>query len=140
MKKWIAIITFGGFLGMFAACSDERPRPDGGPSTVSVHPSGNLDPASPDFHVRELERRNWDFAICAKCHGDDFKGGISNRSCVACHAEGPTACTTCHGAGPTSNAHVVHREVGKLPCSECHVVPATWDAVGHIRRGGGSDP
>src|ERR1041385_1024098 len=113
-SSWLSIIFFYGFLGMFAACSDERPRPDGSPSTVSVHPSGILDPASPDFHVRELERRNWDFAICAKCHGDDWKGGTSNRSCVACHAEGPTACTTCHGKGPTTNAHVVHREVGKL--------------------------
>jgi predicted CxxxxCH...CXXCH cytochrome family protein len=128
-------------LGLaLAACSDERPRPEGGATAVSVHPAGILDPASTDFHVRELERRDWDFAICAKCHGDDFAGGLAKTSCLGCHAEGPTACTTCHGTGPTSNAHVVHRDAGQLACSECHVVPKTWDAEGHVRRGGVADP
>src|SRR5262249_42702811 len=97
---------------------------------------GILDPASASFHGRELERRNWDFSICASCHGADFSGGRAKVSCLQCHADGPTACTTCHGAGPTSNAHVVHREVARLGCSECHVVPATWDAEGHILHNG----
>ena len=125
---------------VLAACSDERPRADGGSPTVSVHPAGILDPASEDFHVRELARRNWDFAVCAKCHGNDFAGGLARSSCLGCHAAGPTACTTCHGDGPTTNAHVVHREVGQLACGECHVVPATWDAEAHLRRGGVADP
>jgi predicted CxxxxCH...CXXCH cytochrome family protein len=127
-------------LVALAACADERPRAGGGSPGASIHPAGILDPASEDFHGRELERRDWDFAICAKCHGDDFAGGIARKSCVGCHAEGPTACTTCHGTGPTSNAHVVHRDAGQLACSECHVVPKTWDAEGHLRRGGVADP
>jgi predicted CxxxxCH...CXXCH cytochrome family protein len=124
-----------------ASCSDERPRDDAGPTGVSVHPVGILDPASPNFHVRELQRRDWSFATCAKCHGEDFTGGAAQVSCLSCHADGPTACTTCHGpAGPTTKAHVVHRDVGKLVCSDCHLVPASWDAEGHILRGGVADP
>jgi len=118
------------------ACSDVRPQPDGGTTTVSVHPAGILDSKSEDFHVRELVRRNWNFSVCAGCHGDDFTGGTAKVSCLTCHSAGPTACITCHGAGPTSNAHVVHREVAGLACGECHVVPATWNAEGHILSGG----
>ncbi|HET7503485.1 MAG TPA: CxxxxCH/CxxCH domain-containing protein [Kofleriaceae bacterium] len=123
-------------FALFAACSDERSRPDAGPSTVTLHPAGILDPASDDFHVKELSRQNWNFAICAQCHGDDFAGGTAKKSCLTCHAQGPTACVTCHGDGPTSNAHLVHRQVAQLACSECHPVPATWDAEGHILRNG----
>jgi predicted CxxxxCH...CXXCH cytochrome family protein len=122
------------------ACANERPGPDAGPTPVLVHPTGILDPASDDFHGQELARRNWNFAICATCHGEDFRGGRAKVSCLTCHADGPTACTTCHGQGPTTGAHVVHREVGKLACGECHTVPATWDAEGHILRGSVADP
>jgi predicted CxxxxCH...CXXCH cytochrome family protein len=139
--SWVPGAVLAGVLGgVLGGCSTERPRPEVGSPVISVHPAGILDPASDDFHGRELARRNWNFAVCANCHGSDFKGGKAKVSCLTCHADGPTACTTCHGAGPTSNAHVVHREVAKLSCSECHVVPATWDAEGHILRGGVADP
>ena len=122
-------------------CSESRTRPDGGPAVVSVHPAGILDAQSDDFHVRELIRHDWDFAVCARCHGDDFTGGTSGKSCRNCHPAGPTACETCHGPqGPISAAHIVHRTVGQLACSECHVVPATWDAEGHIRQNGVAVP
>src|SRR3954468_15364803 len=95
-----AVLT-GVALGLLG-CSDVRPRPDAGTTDVTVHPAGILDPASPEFHVRELQRQNWDFAVCAGCHGSDFTGGSARKSCLPCHTEGPTACTTCHGAGPIS--------------------------------------
>jgi len=138
--RWLAVGVGVGVWVAVTACSDARLRPDAGPSTVSVHPAGILDPGSADFHVRELQRLDWSFATCARCHGEDFSGGIANKPCLTCHAAGPTACVTCHGDGPTSNAHVVHREVGKLACGECHVVPASWDAEGHILRGGVANP
>jgi predicted CxxxxCH...CXXCH cytochrome family protein len=142
MTRVLTIAAVGalGALGALGACADERPRADGGSSIISVHPAGILDPASGDFHVRELQRLNWSFATCAKCHGEDFSGGAAKQSCLTCHTSGPTACVTCHGDGPTTNAHVVHRQVGKLACGECHVVPATWDAEGHILRGGVANP
>lgn len=121
-------------LGVLA-CSDPRPRPDAGTTTVTVHPAGILDTRSADFHGKELQRLDWDFAICAGCHGSDFAGGPAKVSCLSCHAEGPTACTTCHGTGPTSNAHAVHR-AARLDCSECHVVPQHWNDEGHLLAGG----
>jgi predicted CxxxxCH...CXXCH cytochrome family protein len=136
MRSWPWAVLAAATLGGLAACSDVRPRPDAGTTTVTVHPAGILDPASDDFHGKELQRLDWDFGICASCHGSDFTGGAAKVSCLSCHADGPTACTTCHGAGPTSNAHLVHRQVAKLDCSECHVVPQHWNDEGHILAGG----
>lgn len=123
-----------------AGCADERSLGvtcgnDCG--TPSIHAAGILDPASPDFHATDLRKRNWDFPLCATCHGTDFSGGISRVSCLTCHAAGPTACVTCHGpTGPASNAHPAHAVSG-VACAECHVSPATWDAPGHIVGDGG---
>lgn len=113
-----------------SACAEERTRPDAGETGARIHPAGILDPASDAFHGKELARRNWSFATCARCHGDDFAGGSAKVSCLTCHADGPTACTTCHGEGPTSGAHALHR--AGATCGDCHRVPATWDAPGHI--------
>lgn len=123
-------------IAALGACSDVRTRPDAGTSAISVHPAGILDTQSEEFHGKELRRLNWDFSVCAGCHGEDFTGGSAKTSCLTCHAQGPTACTTCHGAGPTSNAHGVHLQIARLACSECHVVPAHWNDDGHLLSGG----
>jgi predicted CxxxxCH...CXXCH cytochrome family protein len=136
MRSLSRAVLTGVAVAALAACSDVRPRPDAGTRVVTVHPDGILDPASAAFHGKELQRLDWDFAVCAGCHGSDFTGGAAKVSCLSCHAEGPTACTTCHGAGPTSNAHVVHREIARLDCSECHVVPQQWSDEGHLLAGG----
>jgi predicted CxxxxCH...CXXCH cytochrome family protein len=124
---------------LLAACAEERERPDAGPSEPRVHRAGVLDPASDDFHGKELARHDYSFSLCASCHGDDLDGGKAKVSCNSCHREGPTACATCHRDGPTTAAHVTHRVTGKLACAECHTVPASWDAEGHILRGGKAD-
>lgn len=121
---------------VLVACSTERTLPDATPVT-GVHPEGILDEASDNFHAAELARRGYDLALCATCHGEDFAGGAANASCKTCHPEGPDACVTCHRDGPTSGAHLVHRDQA---CAECHVVPARWDAEGHVRRSGAADP
>ena len=125
---------------VLAGCAEERERSDGGPSTGRLHPVGILDPNADEFHGKELARHDWSFALCATCHGDNLDGGKAKVSCLGCHAAGPTACTTCHADGPKTNAHVAHRVTGKLACAECHTVPATWDAEGHILRDGHADP
>jgi predicted CxxxxCH...CXXCH cytochrome family protein len=118
-------------LLLMIACSEERDRDPACTDCGSgVHPLGILDPSSEDFHGRDLARRDWDFALCASCHGADLDGGTAKVSCTTCHSEGPTACVTCHADGPTSGAHVEHRATA--PCAECHVVPDRWDAPGHI--------
>ncbi len=120
------------------SCSEERAGEDGCADCDGVHPAGILDPESGDFHGRELERRDWDFALCAGCHGQAFDGGASGVSCVACHQEGVTACSTCHDAEPETAAHPAH--LARYECAECHQVPDRWDAEGHILRNGMADP
>lgn len=121
-------------------CAAERTRPDAAPATGTIHPPGIQDLASEEFHGRELARRGWDLELCASCHGADFTGGAAQVSCTTCHEGGPTTCATCHGSdGPTTGAHATHRAAA-LACAECHAVPERWDAEGHVRRGGESDP
>lgn len=115
-----------------AGCSEPRELSEACVDCIAtVHPPGILDETSADFHGHELVRQGWDLAVCAKCHGDDFAGGASEKACTSCHVDGPTACVTCHREGPTTGAHVEHR-VAQLACAECHAVPQSWDAPGHI--------
>ncbi len=127
-----------GVAASLAACAD--PRPLGADAAgLGVHAAGVLDPASPDFHGRDLAARGWDFALCATCHGADFAGTSAAPSCTSCHVRGPTACDTCHAEAPGSGAHATHR-LAQVACTTCHQVPAAWDDDGHILVGGAVDP
>lgn len=120
-------------LAAACACATERELPTHPIS--GIHPEGILDPASEQFHGREVARRGWDLGVCANCHGDDFRGGAANQSCAgaSCHAAGPDACDTCHPARELSGRHAQHLDRVELAgCVECHVVPARWDAPGHV--------
>lgn len=97
---------------------------------VTVHPAGIADASSPDFHGALLRSNGWNLGLCQTCHGGDFAGGTSGKSCLTCHAGGPTACTVCHGQPPATGAHARH--VPRFDCATCHPVPATWDAPGHL--------
>lgn len=123
---------------LLVACAEERDRGDAN-VTGRVHPPGILDEESDHFHGKELARRDYDFSLCAKCHGDDFSGGAANASCLDCHTDGPTACSTCHREDTERGAHAVHRTT-MVECAECHTVPTSWDSEGHIRRDGMADP
>ncbi len=130
-----------------------------------VHPLGWVNPRDPGWHGAVLAESGWDFAACAKCHGEgsNVSGGSSGKSCTSCHAQGPTACNTCHGdaqsAAPprdrkggvlTSDqgvgAHRTHVMGGltlglDLACTECHLTPVDWRDVGHVFLADGSlDP
>ena len=76
-------------MATLAGCSDARTLSGSCTSDCgvgpSIHPPGFLDPTSPEFHGLELEHRNWDFALCATCHGNDFYGGTAKVSCLTCH-------------------------------------------------------
>ena len=125
-------------LLLTTSCADERELSttcavDCTPTMI--HPAGYLDPSSPDFHGNDLLRRNWDFALCASCHGNDFSGGTTGVSCLTCHVDGPTACSTCHGPnGPTSLAHPAHAPT--VLCNACHITPTLWSDDGHILHDG----
>lgn len=102
------------------------------------HPQGFVNPSDEDFHGHALATSGWDFADCARCHGDanEASGGTTGRSCLTCHTEGPTSCNTCHG-NLASGAHRVHVEGGAIldlviSCDQCHVVPTDWRDAGHL--------
>jgi predicted CxxxxCH...CXXCH cytochrome family protein len=96
----------------------------------AIHPAGIADPESADFHGKLLIASGWSFAQCRLCHGDDFAGGTSGKSCLTCHPAGPTSCTTCHALPPATGAHAAHAK--KYPCQECHVVPERYCDPGHL--------
>jgi predicted CxxxxCH...CXXCH cytochrome family protein len=119
----------------------------------TVHPSGWLDPTSPNFHGQQLRKVGWSFGECTPCHGADYTGGISKRACTVCHTGSPEACGTCHGgsdnAAPPKDltggrvtsargvgAHQTHVREGvfvrALDCVECHVKPQTLNDAGHL--------
>jgi predicted CxxxxCH...CXXCH cytochrome family protein len=117
--KWLVV------LAIVAGCAQERDMPACEDcASQGVHPAGYAMEASEQFHGKDLERRGWDLALCASCHGEDFAGRATAPSCKSCHTKGPTACDTCHGDPPATAAHPAH--VAKLACGECHLVPASW--------------
>jgi predicted CxxxxCH...CXXCH cytochrome family protein len=124
--KWVVIMVL-----LVAACAEQRERPVCADCSTTVHPPGWTTPGSDAFHGKDLERRGWDFALCQGCHGQDFAGKPGAPTCLGCHQKGPTACDTCHGNPPATGAHAAHGAQA-LPCTECHVVPQTWDEPGHI--------
>lgn len=127
-----------------------------------IHPGGILDVRSDDFHGALLRGLDYRFEVCAQCHGESFDGGLSGVACTRCHTDGPTACNVCHGSsvnpapprgrrGERSTGdvavgahqtHVAGGPLGKVwACSECHVVPESWDDIGHLKLEDGSlDP
>jgi predicted CxxxxCH...CXXCH cytochrome family protein len=125
------------------------------PRTLEVHPAGWIDPPSPAFHGKEIRSQGWQMESCLKCHGNDYRGGIAEVSCLTCHENTPEDCTTCHGGlvddlpapppdidGNTEStargvgAHTHHLEEGELrvavECSSCHRVPSSVYQAGHV--------
>lgn len=68
--------------------------------TIGAHPDGWADVNSANFHGKYIFANNlWNLAQCRSCHGADYKGGSTGKSCLTCHTDqgGPEACNTCHG-------------------------------------------
>ncbi|HKK43819.1 MAG TPA: CxxxxCH/CxxCH domain-containing protein [Bacteroidales bacterium] len=151
----ILLILISIFVG---GCSDVRKDISTTAPVVSAHKVGNLNVNSPDFHGNVVRLNNWSMKECQQCHSADYSGGNTGASCFKCHtsAEGPEACNTCHGdfkdaskiapprdtKGNTANTadgvgahqnHLYTNTLGKkVECSDCHVVPASLGATGHI--------
>jgi predicted CxxxxCH...CXXCH cytochrome family protein len=100
-------------------------------------------------------------AACGTCHGLPPSGhqGTGDQ-CVNCHravvdangaivdatkhvngrvdfGAGTGTCTSCHGQPPATGSHVGHAQATHLlaapvDCGDCHTVPATVDAPGHL--------
>ena len=143
-------------LAVFAGCADLKTDP---PSPVApgvvVHDAAWKDSTSRGFHGNAIRNANWDMRSCQTCHGKLYDGGAIGVSCRTCHTAvgGPENCSTCHGSvtsvapphdlsNNTSRsargvgAHQVHLNgsaiSGTMFCSECHAVPGSVYAPGHI--------
>jgi len=123
---------------------------------VNAHPAGWQNPGDTEnFHGVYIRRNTWDFSSCKDCHGSNYEGGIAQSPCLTCHENTPENCNTCHGrsfrssgappADVAGNVATTERGVGAhqthltggalsepLACSDCHRVPAAYDAPGHI--------
>lgn len=124
-------------------------------STINVHKSGGgiVNPQSPDFHGKYIAANlGWDMRECGSCHAADYSGGIAAPSCLNCHTgtNGPEACNTCHGIfddptkiAPNVGAHFAHlyeNELGKqVDCNQCHTIPNSFAAAGHIDSQNGAE-
>jgi hypothetical protein len=105
-----------------------------------IHARGIQNPADPEFHGRLLRSVNYDFALCARCHGEDFRGGAADASCMKCHEQGPTECSTCHRTGIDAE-HRAHAEsISSESCGRCHIVPRNFGDAGHVLNDGVLDP
>jgi predicted CxxxxCH...CXXCH cytochrome family protein len=92
-------------------CHDPYPHTSGFEQTI----------AAADFHGTYLKNLNWSKATCAPCHGTQFTGGTSGKSCYTCHNSYP------HTAGvSTVSATDFHGKTLKsqswnlTPCKDCH--------------------
>ena len=99
------------------------------------HPVDWMDKSADKYHGKEIAQNGW--AQCGVCHGADYKGGTSKKSCYACHdgvsghpvgfdkgtsenfhgkkvaAEGIVGCTACHGADYKGG-------ISRVSCYVCH--------------------
>lgn len=102
-----------------------------------------------------------DQAACGTCHGLPPSGHVNTGDqCVTCHPSvvddqrhivdktkhvngnvdfgtGDGLCTSCHGQPPATGTHLAHTTAAHMlaapvECVECHTVPATIDAPGHL--------
>lgn len=131
-------------------------------SCMTCHHQSNINtPGNDEFHGNLVRGNQWDMTTCNFCHGTDYAGGNVGKTCLTCHSDTPESCNTCHGSFSNDaiiyppqdldnntdytsrgvGAHVAHLNsstpFGKnLVCTECHIVPDTYDAASHIDADG----
>jgi predicted CxxxxCH...CXXCH cytochrome family protein len=152
---YIIILVIGIMLGGCAKLQENATQPPG--VVLTVHKTGIMIPGSPDFHGNLVRNNNWSMKSCQQCHAADFSGGTAKVACTKCHTQpdGPLACNTCHGdfndptriAPPrdtndststvfiTIGAHTSHlyeNDFAIVACQNCHKVPSSVYAPGHI--------
>ncbi len=103
---------------------------DGGSSGTSCyschasypHKSGWTGVLPASSHGGYLAQKAWQLGECTGCHGDDFSGGTSGKSCFTCHASYPHTTFTTAGGHP---AYLVDKGYPLEQCRVCH--GATYD-------------
>ncbi|MBN1633823.1 MAG: CxxxxCH/CxxCH domain-containing protein [Ignavibacteria bacterium] len=125
---------------------------------IGTHPYGWIYQGDMNFHGKYLYNyRQYNLIVCKQCHGNDYNGGVSGKTCFTCHLSSPEDCRLCHGDGSTTiyppkalngetsgsyigvGTHPAHmtRDTGKrisLPvrCVACHVKLSSFEDNVHI--------
>ncbi len=131
-----------------------------GQSCFTCHPSYPHVAGIGTSHPASLRTAGYPFGTCHVCHGTDYAGGtVGVTSCMisGCHRDAsnnpksPEACNTCHGNfrgaasepgtwAPSTGAHAKHLSTNvrgaTAQCRECHNVPSTTFAAGHLGTDG----
>jgi predicted CxxxxCH...CXXCH cytochrome family protein len=161
-RNQILIVAILSLAVLIISCSDlKKDLPTETQAGSQIHGQGWVDNASTNFHGLAIQKVGWSMTNCQECHGPDYKGGSSGSSCLTCHSKpgGPENCTVCHGstnAAPpkdlTGNTSKSYAGVGAhqshlisdtlfaaVACSECHTVPSSFNASGHIDSTSGAE-
>ncbi len=119
-----------------------------------------ISPSSADYHGRIFWENGWDFSGCQECHGENLNAGGTIQGCqtAACHIQsgGIYSCANCHSytltakdaffydvknnyspdtvSVGTHRSHLlaVHGISDSLNCSDCHTMPTSIFASGHL--------
>lgn len=117
--------------------------------SLSVYNKNLFDNQSAFFHGKLISTtEHYSFAKCQKCHGTNYAGGTSGKSCLSCHSKtnGPEACNTCHGTpsdttgAPATGFHASHLVAvngADVQCAQCHTQYTTYTQAGHIDNNAG---
>jgi predicted CxxxxCH...CXXCH cytochrome family protein len=148
-----AEVTFGARANMTLAAADRMGPPtfaNGSCSNVYCH--GDVLHAPGGLSTRPVWSTPSPTGTCVRCHASP-PPSHARTDCATCHpASAPhidgvlqigtsAGCSGCHcdasSPAPNTGAHRVHLAVPSglrdpIPCSTCHVVPATVDAPGHL--------
>lgn len=126
MKTRIVVFTIiVGAALLWGGCADlKNGLPPPVAPGVQAHLPSWMDTASTNFHGKFVAAANGNVQSCLVCHGQDYNGGTSNVSCVACHQQRGA---TLHGRGwvdPSSaNFHgkaIAANGWDMRPCQTCH--------------------
>jgi predicted CxxxxCH...CXXCH cytochrome family protein len=93
------------------------------------HKTGWLDPVSAVSHGKFLKTKNWQAAECASCHGSNFTGGTSGKSCFTCHATYPH---TVFAAASGHSAYLLTHGYPLAQCKTCHGTAYTGGTVVNV--------
>lgn len=82
------------------------------------HSGGVASPTAANFHGLVIAARNGNTTACQKCHGTDYNGGMSGKSCNACHKH-PDGIVT--PSSPNFHGKLIAANNWSLAqCKKCH--------------------
>ena len=80
------------------------------------HKAGWMNTDSANYHGKYLKANDWHVNECAPCHGANFDGGTSGKSCRTCHQSFP------HADGfDETGGHLVYMRTNGFPLASCRL-------------------